>query len=998
MNKELKTFDNHLNEINKGIRTAYIDSEINSNLAYKPEFVTNSYRDGQKVLSVIERELSICDSFSISVAFITNSGITPLLQIFSELEKRGVRGRILTTDYLMFSEPEALKKLSTLKNVSLRMYQTEEGPGFHTKGYIFQKDEVYRILIGSSNLTQYALTVNQEWNAKIVSTQQGEFAEDVLSEFDTLWNDRKALEFDLFYNEYVIRYEAIKRQRQIVRREEVPSIEAYHLQPNHMQVEFIRNLKELLEKNVQKGLLISATGTGKTYASAFGVRDALKPKGKVLLIVHRKTILKQAKESYRRVFGSEKRMELLTGDDQDYERIKDADFVFAMITMISKQEVMRCFERSEFEVIVMDEVHHAAASSYRKVMDFFRPDFWLGMTATPDRTDTGNIYELFDHNIIYEIRLQQALENDLLCPFHYFGIQDIAFDADADADDLIRRAEKGDFTVFNRLTSKERVDYVIRQAKYYGYSGKRVKGLIFCSSVQEAEILSQRFNERGLRTVALSGNDSESKRQETMDRLVSDQRQDQLDYILTVNIFNEGVDLPDINQVIMLRPTQSAIIFIQQLGRGLRKKRGKEFVVVLDFIGNYANNFLIPIALSGDRTYNKDSMRKYLMEGASVIPGCSTIHFDEISRNSIFSAIDKSTTPLKFLKEKYYNLRDRLGRMPTAVEFYRYGEVDPILFIDYKKASYYQFVRSVDKECGIEAFTEMQNQTLDFLCTQIVNGKRPHELVLMEQLLEENYISSDRTRDRLQAYNVAFRKEDYISAVGVLEKKFLNTQAAKKKYAAVSIFENNEKDVDRQILRCARYLKSFDLMSSRDRQFRNAVSDLVQYGLHRYSDMYSEADEDNLVLYQKYSRRDVCRILNWEQDDSSTVYGYRIKYGTCPIFVTYEKKDEISETTKYEDQFIDPQVFSWMTRSKVNIDSTESREIIHAEENGLKMYLFIKKSDGEGTDFYYMGRVKPIWSEETTIANKKGQLFPIMNFHLYLEHAARKDIYDYLTK
>ena len=960
-------------ELRKGAETAFIDLHADSNLA------------------------SSCESFAISVAFITQSGITPLLQILKELEQRGVSGRILTTDYLTFSEPEALKTLSGLSNVSLRMYQTDNGPGFHTKGYIFRQDGLYRILIGSANMTQYALTVNQEWNTKVVSTEKGEFAEKVCSEFELLWNSKKSLDFNLFYEEYRTKYEAIKKQQQLVRKEKTPSYEAYRLQPNSMQVGFITSLKALYDKGEQKGLLISATGTGKTYASAFGVRDALKPSGKVLFIVHRKTILRQALNSYLHVFGSAKKMALLTGEDQDYQKIAQADFVFAMITMISRDDVLRRFNPYDYEIAVLDEVHHAAAASYQKVMNYFKPEFWLGMTATPDRTDTGNIYELFDHNIVYEIRLQQALENDLLCPFHYFGIRDIAFDADADADNLIKRAEQGDFRIFNMLTSDERVDYVIRQAEYYGYSGNRVKGLIFCSSVKEAETLSEKFNEKGLRTLALSGNDSDADRQEAMDRLVSDMRSDVLDYILTVNIFNEGVDLPEINQVVMLRPTQSAIVFIQQLGRGLRKKEDKEYVVILDFIGNYANNFLIPIALSGDRTYNKDNMRKYLMEGSSVIPGCSTIHFDEISKKTIFSAIDKSTTPLKFLKEKYYNLRDRLGRMPTASEFYRHGEIDPILFIQYKKASYYRFVRSVDKECGLEEFSEEQNQTLDFICTQIANGKRPHELIMIQDLLYEGNVNPDHIKARLKAYDVSFREEDYESALGILDKTFLNTQADKRKYSLVSFFENSDSMRKQQVRRCAEFLKKLSTLSRQEMQFRDAAADLAEYGLSRYSDAYSDTDEDNLVLYQKYSRRDVCRILNWEKDDSSTIYGYRIKYGTCPIFVTYEKKDDISETTKYEDQFVDPQVFSWMTRSRVSIDSTESQEIIHHEEKGLKIYLFIKKSDGEGTDFYYMGRVTPISWQETTIADKNGKLLPIMNFRMRLKHTVRNDIYDYLT-
>ncbi|MBR0381232.1 MAG: DEAD/DEAH box helicase [Eubacterium sp.] len=998
MNREKIMNIHPIDEMRSGFETAFIDAANDSSLAYRPEFIINSYREGSKVLSALEQELSTCDSFAISVAFITKSGIEPLLQIFKDLEQRGVRGRILTTDYLTFSEPQALKTLAELKNISLRMYQTGDGPGFHTKGYIFHKEGIYRVLIGSSNMTQYALTVNQEWNAKIVSTEQGAFAEKICSEFELLWNSRQSQDFEHFYSEYLTRYEAVKKQQQLVRREKRPSLETYRLAPNSMQVGFIRSLKELLDKDAHKGLLISATGTGKTYASAFGVRDAIKPKGKVLFIVHRKTILRQAKDSYRQVFGSGKKMALLTGEDKDFQAVASADFVFAMITMISKDDVLRRFDPKTFTTIVIDEVHHAAAGSYRKVMDYFQPDFWLGMTATPDRTDEGNIYELFDHNIAYEIRLQQALENDLLCPFHYFGIRDIAFDQDADADQLMKQVEKGDLSVFNMLASDERADYVIRQARYYGWSGDRVKGLIFCSSIREAEVLSDKFNARGLRTLALSGSHSDAERQEAMDRLVSDCREDILDYILTVNIFNEGVDLPDINQVIMLRPTQSAIIFIQQLGRGLRKKEDKEYVVVLDFIGNYANNFLIPIALSGDRTYNKDNMRKYLMEGSNVIPGCSTIHFDEISRRTIFSAIDRATTPLKFLKEKYFNLRDRLGRMPTADEFYRYGEIDPILFMNYKRSSYYRFVRSVDKNCGLEEFTQAQEETLDFICTQIADGKRPHELVLLQLLMEENRLDPDLAAARLRQYNVIMRDEDYDSAIRVLDKSFLNTQGDKKRYQMVSFFEEaGGIDAGRQ-RRCSSYLKKLAGIKASDRQFREAVMDLIRYGLARYSDLYSDADEDNLVLYQKYSRRDACRILNWTRDDSSTVYGYRIKYGTCPIFVTYEKQEDISETTKYEDRFIDPGVFSWMTRSRVSLNSPESQSIIHAGENGLKMYLFIKKSDGEGTDFYYMGRVHPVGCRETTIADKNGKELPIMNFRLKLAHTVRPDIYDYLTR
>ena len=980
--------NDELLELRKSLDTAFVNRMTDSNLALKPKFISNNHLDGQKMLSVLDDELLNCDEFSISVAFITMGGITPLLQTFKELERRGIRGRILTTDYLMFSDPAALLKISKYSNIELRMYQVKDGPGFHTKGYIFHTDGLYKIIVGSSNMTQTALTINHEWNTKIVSTESGEMACDIVNEFELLWKSKNTFPFELFYDEYKTRYETIQKQKKTALQEDVIPLDAYKLEPNKMQVAFIDSLKNLVAQGADKALLISATGTGKTYASAFGIRDALKPEGKILFVVHRKEILKQARKSYQKVFGSQYKMDMLTGEDKDYDAICSADIVFAMITMISKDEVMERFGPNHFSVICLDEVHHSTANSYQKIFEYFTPDFMLGMTATPDRTDEGNVYELFDYNIAYEIRLQQALENDLLCPFHYFGIKDIAFDESESGDELMKRVEKGDMTVFNLLTRDDRVDYVLEQARYYGYSGNRVKGLIFCSSVKEAEALAEKFNARGLRTQALTGKNNSDERQNAIERLASDNRPDYLDYILTVDIFNEGVDIPEINQVIMLRPTESAIVFIQQLGRGLRKLEGKEYLVILDFIGNFNNNFLIPIALSGDRTYNKDNMRKYVLEGSRIIPGCSSIHFDEVSKKKIFESIDKASTPLNFLKGKYNNLRNKLGRVPTMSEFYQYGEIDPLLFVEYKNTSYYDFVCKYDKDSDVPQFTDDQANALNYISTQIINGKRPHEVEMLDLLIEHHVVDPDSLSRRLQKYGVNLRTEDYKSAKRVLTKEFINSPSDKTNYCGRELVTASYDML----------LATSVLSPTEDSYYLKALKDIVMYGMLRYQDYYSDADIDNLVLYQKYSRKDICRILNWEKDDSSTVYGYRIKNGTCPIFVTYEKKEDISETTKYEDQFIDAQLFSWMTRSRVSIDSPEAQEIINYRKNGLRIYLFIKKSDGEGSDFYYMGKAEPVDHIQTTISDKNGKALPIMNFKLKLEKAVRNDIYDYLTK
>lgn len=979
----MDTKGNDIENLRKGLHTAFIDGTYNSNLAYKPEFISNDYKYGKKVLVSIEQELAHCEEFFISVAFITKSGITPLLQTLKELEQRNIPGKILTTDYLMFSDPAALSKLASLNNIELRMYRTNsETGGFHTKGYIFRKEEIYRIIIGSSNMTLNAITKNREWNTKIISTGNGEIAQQILKEFEELWNDENTKQFDDFIEEYTIKYKIVKRQRQAAKREQVVQFESYTLKPNKMQVAFIENVKRLRAENAGKALLISSTGTGKTYASAFAMREL--GFRKVLFLVHRNQIAKQALKSFQKVFNDMFSMGLVTGKYQQY----DKDFIFATMQTLSKSENLERFDKKHFDAIIIDEAHHSSANSYKKIMDYFEPEFWLGMTATPDKRDDNidgrNIYEIFDHNIAYEIRLQQAMEEDLLCPFHYFGITDLQMISDT-GNSKEERLES-----FRYLTSDERVNYVMNQTDFYGYSGERVKGLIFCSRIDEAKELSVKFNQRGWRTIVLSGEDSEEVRAEAIERLAGEECESALDYIISIDIFSEGVDVVEINQVIMLRPTQSPIVFVQQLGRGLRKADGKEYVVILDFIGNYKNNFMIPIALSGDRSYNKDTIRRYIMEGSRVIPGSSTIHFDEISKSKIYAAIDKLSTPRKMLIEKYILLKEKLGKIPSVLDFYEYGEIDPMLFMNYA-GTYHSFLQIADQDYQIQ-LTENENATLEFISQNVVSGKRVYELLMLWQFLNYGELRKKEIEDILRdKYHKEMSEESYQSSLNVLSGGFMNTQSEKKKYADINIVEYNSS-------RTYSRLYSYN-QGVRQLPFYQQLNDLIQLGLLRYRDIYSEnQDEMGLTLYQKYSRKDVCRILNWERDDSSTVYGYKIKNGSCPIFVTYEKKDNIASSTKYEDVFLANNLFSWMTRSRVSVDSDEAQKLIHYKENGLKILLFIKKSDGEGSDFYYMGLAEPICWEQTQISNDDGKMLPVMNFHLQLEHSVRDDIYHYFVE
>ena len=540
-----------------------------------------------------------------------------------------------------------------------------------------------------------------------------------------------------------------------------------------------------------------------------------------------------------------------------------------------------------------DEAHHVPADTYQKVMKHFTPKLWLGMTATPDKRDDNiegrNVYELFDHQIAYEIRLQQAMEENLLCPFHYFGITDLAIIGD---DEEASR----DFSV---LTSDERVKHIINEADYYGYSGDKVKGLIFCSSIKETEELSEKFNHminpstgQKFRTIALNGSASEQERQNAFERLAMNKEDatadhEPLDYIFSVEILNEGVDIVEVNQVIMLRPTQSPIVFIQQLGRGLRKAYGKEYVVILDFIGNYNNNFMIPIALSGDRTYNKDNIRRYIMEGGRVIPGASTVHFDEISRKRIFVSVDKANfSDIKLIRENYTNLKNKLGHIPRLLDFDDYGEMDVIRIFDNNSlGSYYKFLVKYEKEYKIR-LSENEEKVIEFVSKKLANGKRIQELRMLKRMLAYARGSSKLglfagLSEDMKEYGKIVSQNQKENIVNVMTNEF-PAGSGKKTYSQCVFIEDDGTDY--------KPTKTFMQMLLNDK-FYEMLQELVEFGIRRYERNYKNTyKQTDLVLYQKYTYEDVCRLLNWEQNEVPlNIGGYKFdkKTKTFPVFINY---------------------------------------------------------------------------------------------------------------
>jgi superfamily II DNA or RNA helicase/HKD family nuclease len=958
--------------LEKSLQSGYIDRSILSDRELLPQFLVNDKMAGVKILTTIDSELKRCDEFWFSVAFLTKGGLATLKNTFSELEKKGIKGKILVSQYLNFTQPEALRELLRFTNIELKI--AIHG-NFHSKGYLFKKGNFYNLIIGSSNLTDKALCSNKEWNLKISATENSHIISAAFNEFDEEFKRAKVVD-ESFITKYNIAY---LLQKQSLKKLNEKFEESQLISPNTMQQIALQNILSLRNEGCKKALLISATGTGKTYLSAFDVKTFYPDK--FLFIVHRENIAKAAMKSYQKIFNGTKSMGLYTGNIKEIE----CDFLFSTVQTISKVAHLKQFRPDYFDYIVIDESHRAGANTYQSILNYFTPKFLLGMTATPERTDDLDIFQLFDYNIAYEIRLHQALEEEMLSPFHYYGVTDISVDGE-----LLK--EKSDFKL---LTAPERINHIIEKANFYGCDDGKVRGLVFCSAVDECRELSMAFNSKGYNTIALTGSSTELERAVAIERLESDANT--IDYIFTVDIFNEGIDIPKVNQVIMLRPTQSAIIFIQQLGRGLRKAEGKEYLTVIDFIGNYNNNYLVPIALYGDKSYNKDTIRNLMTSGSNLIPGCSTINFDKISRDKIFQAIDSANLQLKKdLINDYKLLKSKLGRTPMMIDFVNHSSRDPQLYVSYAR-SYYNFLKSI-QEPFTNTLTDIQVKLLELFSSEINNSKRVEESILLNYLLAHNNISkSDFQNMIFDLYGYKISDETTNSIVNNLNFNFATENhngqllPLSVKYDLRILEERNEK---------------FYLSNSMKSQIENPVfkaflRDSTDYAISNYSGTFRKLDfENGFVLYRKYSRKDVFRILNWEKNPlAQNVGGYIISPDktNCPIFVNYHKEDDISSTTKYEDHFLSNSEFAWMSKSNRTLSSNDVSTI--KNQKNLRLPLFIKKSNDEGTEFYYMGEMTPVIEsfEQSVMSDDNGKKVSVVKVRFLLNRPVKESLYHYLT-
>lgn len=946
------------------VHFGYVGDELAGPRQFNPRLVLN--QDGSTVEHTLLEELARSESFTFSVAFISPGAIAQLKQRLLDFEGSG---RIITSDFLGFNQPEAfaeLLKLSEYTSVDVRRHT---GKGFHPKGYIFEQDQSITAVIGSSNLTSSALSKNHEWNLRVSAAEGSDLAEQLRG---LLVEEEAASEplTEEWIDDYAATYVAPPRRGLLP---PLPDPDetgvAQEIVPNAMQQDALHAIDFARAEGAERAIIVSATGTGKTMLSALDVR-AVNPE-RMLFIAHREQILDRTIDEYRRALGRPASdFGKLTGT----QKRTDARFVFATIQTLAQQHVLDEIAPDAFDYVIIDEAHRAGAGGFRRAIDHFSPDFLLGMTATPERTDGFNVFELFNYEVPYEIRLNHALEAEMLSPFHYYGITDVTY-----ADGTTTTAES-DLQV---LITPERVEHLLVALDKYGQAGVAPKGLIFCSRKAEAHGLSRALNGRDLRgeqlrTVALTGEDPVAVREQRVAELEAGL----LDYIVTVDVFNEGVDIPTVNQVVMLRQTQSPIVFVQQLGRGLRLAEGKDHLVVIDVIGNYANNFLIPIALFGDESLNRESLRERMNEtvDAGTLPGLSSVSFDEIARERILKSISENTLDsMANLKNALLAMRNRTGSIPTLWDFHRFESVDPVLLAT-KKEHYPALVKSLLREDN--SLSDRASLALSLLSNEALAAKRIHECLLLELLLGEESVSIPSIAESFARHGLEATDLEVRTAIDSLALRGYSQVDEARYQSGVAEQDGNH----------VRLTAAFREELANSQELAGAIADLLKTGLALNAKRY--LPDRPFTPGLQYSRRDASRVVGWQRRASSTVYGYKTEadLGVCTIFVTLHKADDVDASTAYEDALLDRSNMRWFSKSNRNLTSRDVKPIVDGE---VVLHVFVKKDDSDGSDHYFLGSATAHDAIETTMPGDSDQNLPVVTMTLKFDAPISQGLFDY---
>lgn len=665
------------------------------------------------------------------------SGVEVIRDSLKEAAERGAEIKICTGDYLYVTQPEALVELINIhRDIEVRLWQSN-GISFHPKAYIIETYEHGTLIIGSSNLSRSALTSGIEWNLSMEENARPEVYEKAVEIFlkDYFYssqtipiNQETIIIYQNKYERYHQKHPNLIRtwteleevnlmlpsvendDKELVVKEESASYEIDKPEPRFAQIEALENLQATLEEGYDRALVVMATGLGKTYLAGFFARNF----EKVLFIAHREEILQQAKDTFLRIMPDK-----TAGIYNGKEKIDHTDFIFASIFTLSRREHILRFAQDEFDLIIIDEFHHAAAKSYQNVLEYFKPRFLLGITATPDRNDNKDVYAICDGNVAYRIDFLEAIQRQWLSPFIYYGVYD-----DTDYSQITWLGNKYDEEELARVQIRDEMAEKILQA-WLKYKQKRT--LVFCSSIRQAEFLSNYFNKKGFQTIPLHSQQKMISRQKAIHLLENGA----IDAIFTVDLFNEGVDIPPVDTLLFVRPTESLTVYTQQIGRGLRLHPEKEKCVIIDLIGNYRN---ADVKLSVFHSGAEDDKKQKRSNIAPVVPEGCEINLDLEVINLLEEMSRKRQPRKERLLNDYDLLKQELGRRPTYLELHLKGGSDSK---SYKQefGSYFGFLYWADELTEEEkrVFQRYEKWILDVENTVMAKS---YKMILLKVMLD----------------------------------------------------------------------------------------------------------------------------------------------------------------------------------------------------------------------------------------------------------------------
>ncbi len=901
----------------------------------KESFLTNYSND--TFLQRLRDCFNKCSSFSLTVSFIKEAGLRLIQKEIESALNRGVKGRIITSTYQNFTDIPSLrifkKWMETYPNFSCHLdFNSFEDNGFHTKGYIFQTKNGYEFLVGSSNITRFALLKNIEWNVSLTRNKEDKIINEALLEFDSLWNKTNLL------SEEIIKKYTTQIEYAIERWDMDYGYNQIKVVPNAMQKAALKEIRRYRDMGEKRALIIAATASGKTFLAAF---DAYNFNAKRLLfIVHRDTILNDAKKTFEKIFGSTRTYGLFTGQEKNL----DADFIFATNTMMATH--LDLFKPNDFDYIIFDECHHITNTTYEKILNYFTPVFLLGLTATPERMDKQDVFAIFNYVVPYELRLRDAINNDLVVPFKYFAVRDEMID--------YSDKEKVNF-LKNYFKDDNHIQFISNQIEEHRPEGK-LKAIGFCRSIDHAREMSLEMDGLGYHTTYLTGENNTGERSKAFKDLADDTKD--LEIIFAVDILNEGVDLPSVNMVLFLRPTESQTIFIQQLGRGLRKYKGKDHLTVLDFIGNsYDRSTQIALglgSLSSSTVLEKALLSSLVRNDFKDLglPGVE-IHFDERSKEEILKHIENTNFNTAFrLRSDYFSFKKYLAekRYPSHMDYLNSDCAPDLLrFLKAKmkgkkNCSYYNFLRNIGED--VPLFNESEIRLLEVI-SDLLPLTRREEYLIIKQVLDNKIDFDLLTKEykRINPYSLKTAVDNLIS-----RKIIINSSPYKLNYE-----------------------------KGKGTAFEDFLDDLLEYGLERYENEFGDF-EGPFKMYGNYQKDKIMMEIDGKQYSYMQGTKYDTKNKITYVFVGLEKDKVAKGNFDYKDKFLSPSIFQWESVNNTTKDNAEGKKLLATRI----VHLFVRKVDDEDgivLPFTYFGTGK-----FTNCRDSKNDNKPTLMFDIELDH------------